>query len=174
MSRAQLGVLAGMAAALAATVALILYGLSGPAALLGAAPPTFETRIDVALEAAVFPLICLAAAIAVVANLRFFSAADIDGAALTEPSPPVRIARAILANTAEQTLLAVPVYAGLALTGPPHALALPLVLSGSFVVGRLLFTVGYARGAAARSFGFALTFYPSVGALMVLAARLTG
>lgn len=173
MSRAQAGVALGMAAALAATFALFAYGLSGAGALLGPAPPTLQTRIDVAIEAALLPLICLAAAIGVIANRRFFSPKDIDDAGLTEPTPAVRIARAILENTAEQTLLAVPVYAGLALTGPPSALGLPLVLSGAFVIGRLLFTVGYARGAAARSFGFALTFYPTVGALLVLAGRLT-
>ena len=173
MSRAQAGVALGMAAALAVTIALFAYGLSGASALLGPAPPTLQTRIDVAIEAALFPLICLAAAIGVIANRRFFSATDIDGAGLTEPSPAVRITRAILQNTAEQTLLAVPVYAGLALTGPASALGLPLVLPAAFVIGRVLFMAGYARGAAARSFGFALTFYPTVGALLVLAGRLT-
>jgi len=31
-----------------------------------------------------------------------------------------------------------------------------------FVIGRILFAVGYAGGAPARAFGFALTFYPTV------------
>ena len=31
-----------------------------------------------------------------------------------------------------------------------------------FVAGRILFARGYSDGAAARSLGFALTFYPSV------------
>jgi hypothetical protein len=161
-----------MAVAVTATIALFAFGLFGAGGLLGGAAPTLEVRIRVALAAALGPLVCLAAAIGAVANRRFFSAADIDGAALTEPSAPIRIGRAILENTAEQTLLALPIYAGLALTGPAQALALPLLLSAAFVVGRGLFAAGYARGAAARSFGFALTFYPTIGGLLVLAGRL--
>jgi uncharacterized membrane protein YecN with MAPEG domain len=38
-----------------------------------------------------------------------------------------------------------------------------------FAVGRLLFWIGYRRGAAGRAFGFALTFYPSVLALLAAA-----
>lgn len=30
-----------------------------------------------------------------------------------------------------------------------------------FVIGRITFAVGYAGGAVARAFGFALTFYPT-------------
>ncbi len=37
-------------------------------------------------------------------------------------------------------------------------------LTGLFCVGRMLFWVSYRSGAAARSCGFALTFYPSLGA----------
>ena len=174
VNRAQTGVLIGMALALAATVGLFAFGLSGAGGLAAGASPTLELRIRLALGAALGPLACLAVAIGFIANRRFFSGADIDGAVLTEPTPPIRIARAILENTAEQTLLAVPVYAGLALTGPASALALPLVLSVAFVVARAIFAAGYARGAAARSLGFALTFYPTVGGLLLLAGRLIG
>ena len=36
-----------------------------------------------------------------------------------------------------------------------------------FLIGRITFFAGYARGAATRSFGFALTFYPSVMLLVL-------
>jgi len=36
---------------------------------------------------------------------------------------------------------------------------------------RVLFHAGYRHGAAARAFGFALTFYPSVAALAIVLAR---
>ena len=38
-----------------------------------------------------------------------------------------------------------------------------------FVIGRVLFWRGYAHGAPARALGFALTFYPSVVMLVVIA-----
>jgi hypothetical protein len=41
-------------------------------------------------------------------------------------------------------------------------------LAGLFSVGRMLFWANYARGAAARAFGFALTFYASVAALLIV------
>ena len=40
-----------------------------------------------------------------------------------------------------------------------------------FVIGRIAFFAGYARGAPARALGFALTFYPTV--LLLLAALVT-
>ncbi len=36
-----------------------------------------------------------------------------------------------------------------------------------FGLGRLLFLLGYHRGAAARAFGFGLSFYPTVGLYLV-------
>ena len=39
-----------------------------------------------------------------------------------------------------------------------------------FLIGRILFSRGYERGAAARAIGFGLTFYPSV--LMIAAAAI--
>ena len=45
-------------------------------------------------------------------------------------------------------------------------------LVGLFCVGRASFWLGYRHGAAARAFGFALTFYPSVGACVAAVALL--
>jgi len=173
MTRTQIGVAAGMAAAFLVTVALFALGPALAPGLVSQ-PPTLPQRLLLATWAGIPPLLSLTAAIGWVANARFFSEADIDGAGLTVEGPPLRIPRAVLANTAEQVLLALPLYTGLALTLPPAQLALPPLLGAVFVLGRGLFAVGYARGAAARSFGFALTFYPSVGALIVLVMRLAG
>ncbi|MGA2776038.1 MAG: hypothetical protein ABSF94_00665 [Steroidobacteraceae bacterium] len=41
------------------------------------------------------------------------------------------------------------------------------ILGGFFCIGRLWFWIGYQRGPAARAFGFAISFYPSVAALLV-------
>ena len=42
-----------------------------------------------------------------------------------------------------------------------------------FLIGRILFSRGYERGASARAVGFGLTFYPSVLMLAVAAITLT-
>jgi hypothetical protein len=163
MTRTQIGVAVGMGAALAATIALFLAGMGG------VVRSPFDDRIRLAIAAALGPLGCVAVAIGFIANRRFFSAEDIEGSGLSEGTSAVRIARSVLENTIEQAALAVPLYVALAMSLPARAVALPLLLSVAFVIGRALFAAGYARGAAARSFGFALTFYPSVGALAVLA-----
>jgi hypothetical protein len=170
MTRTQIGVAVGMAAAFLVTVALFALGPELAPDLV--TQPTLGQRLLLAAMADIPPLLSLTAAIAWVANARFFSPDDIDGAGLTPEGPALRVPRAVLANTAEQALLALPLYSGLALTLPASQLALPLLLGGAFLIGRGLFAIGYARGAAARSVGFALTFYPSVGALIVLVMRL--
>ncbi len=54
----------------------------------------------------------------------------------------------------------------------PHAwLASIPAAAALFVLGRFLFSRGYAQGAAARAIGFALTFYPTV--LMLAASAIT-
>ncbi|MFI4934232.1 MAG: MAPEG family protein [Caulobacterales bacterium] len=161
-----------MGAALALTLALFSYGLAGAPGLALGLGATLQDRLVVAAAAGIGPLTTLAAVIGVVANRRFFSADDIDGAGLTTESAAVRIPRAILANTLEQAVLALGVYGGLALVLPAGQLALPLLLGSAFLGGRTLFAFGYAHGAAARSMGFALTFYPTVGGLVTLVLRL--
>jgi hypothetical protein len=173
MTATQRGVAAGMAGALALTLALTWWCAAGtPGLFLSLGEPSLRQRLVVAAAAWIGPLAALSAAVAVIANRRFFSAQDIDGAGLTLESAGLRVPRAILANTHEQAALAIAVYAGLAIALPTGQLVFPLLLSAAFVVGRLFFAIGYSRGAAARSFGFALTFYPTVAGLIVMALRL--
>jgi hypothetical protein len=170
VSKTQRGVAAGMAAALAVTLAITFWcvqdspGLVLPFHMVGV-----SQRWTVAAACWLGPLVALVAAIGAVANRRFFSPDDIDGAGLTPEGPRLRVPRAILANTLEQAVLAIPVYTALALFLPARQLPLPVLLSAAFVIGRIAFAAGYARGAAARSFGFALTFYPTMAGLLVVA-----
>lgn len=108
----------------------------------------------------------LAFAVALLARHRFFSPEDIDGAGLTAASAGAQLLQALVQNTAEQTLLAALAYAAwlLATTMAPGPAVHCAML---FSIGRALFFAGYARGAAARSLGFALTFYPTVGLLVL-------
>ncbi|MEH3047455.1 MAPEG family protein [Sphingomonas adhaesiva] len=157
--REQRHVAAAMAAALA--TALVVLGVA--LARAGVAQPFIE-RLRVTFHADLFVLLCLAAAIGDVARRRFLSARDIAGATAPDASADVLAARAILQNTLEQAVLATGAH--LALTATFERSATPVAaLAGLFVAGRVLFHAGYRQGAAARAFGFALTFYPSVLAL---------
>lgn len=158
----QGGVALRMAAALCVTVfvvaACLYQGSAHPAPL--------PQRMIVVAKADVFVLCWLAAAIGNVARLRFFSADDIAGSGSGIATGKVRRARAILQNTLEQVVLAVPIHVALAVL---VAASVPLIvaLAALFAIGRHLFWMGYARGAEARAFGFALTFYPSLAGLIV-------
>jgi hypothetical protein len=146
-----------------------VFALSLPLWWLGALVETKE--LPIALPASALMAFCplLVAALLVLgwvvvgnlARLRFFSAQDIHGASATSESETVRVERAVLQNTVEQALLAVPVQWALELLLPTQQLGILYALSGLFCVGRLAFWLGYRRGAGARSFGFAATFYPT-------------
>jgi hypothetical protein len=153
-----------MAAAMCITVLVsatcVYRGAAGPTAL--------AERLTVVAAADVFVLCWLAVAIGNVARLRFFSEDDIAGSGSGVATAQVGRAKAVLQNTLEQVVLAVPVHAALAVL---VASSVPLIvaLAALFAAGRVLFWVGYARGAEARAFGFALTFYPSVAGLIIAA-----
>lgn len=166
--RRQTGVIRGMIAALAIVMLTLLLGWSVGHAL----SPT--DRVLRAVAASTVAALWLAAAIGHVAALRFASPADIDAAASGSPdSPRVAIAQAVLRNTLEQVVLAIPGYLALAWVVEGSGAMIPL-LAALFSVGRTLFWANYARGAAARAFGFALTFYSSVAALVIVLAALVG
>ncbi len=174
MTPSQRGVAIGAGCALIVTTALIAYGMGGAPGLPAAAPlaATLAQRLTLAVTAWLSPIVALALSIGWVANIRGRSAQDIAGAGLTQESAAIRIPRAILANTLEQASLAIPVYTGLALLLPARMLALPLMLSAAFGLGRIAFAIGYRHGAPARSFGMALTGYPTVAGIGVLIWRL--
>lgn len=151
-----------MAAALCVTVLV-----SATCLYRGAAASTaLAERLIVTARADVFVLCWLAATIGNVARLRFFSTDDIAGSGSGTATAEVGHAKAVLQNTLEQVVLAVPVHVALAVL---VASSLPLIvaLAALFAIGRLLFWIGYSRGAEARAFGFALTFYPSLVGLAI-------
>ena len=167
-AREQRGVAIGMAAAL--VVALVVM-IAAAAADRAAAPLRLDMRLTDALRADAFVLVWLAAGIAHVARLRFFSPADIGGS-VAAAGDAVGRGRAILQNTLEQVCLAIPVHLMLAAVLPQSG-TLIVAMAVLFGIGRLCFWAGYRHGARWRAFGFALTFYPSVGGLaaaMLLAA----
>ena len=161
----QRGVAWAMASALVLTI-----GIMGVALMMdhGAAVP-FVSRLQFAIRVDLLVVAWLAAGIANVARLRFFSESDIAGSGGGPGSDKVRVAGAILQNTFEQASLAVAAHLIVAASFD-RSNALIAALAGLFAVGRLLFWLGYRHGAKGRAFGFALTFYPSVLALLASAA----
>lgn len=146
---------------------MTLLGLLWPN--LPAGPSETRARLSAWLACDLAAALWLAVAVARLARHRFFSDEDIDGV-LGAGTVHARILQSLVQNTLEQTVLAVVAYGAWLLTGAPIATA--WIAVACFSVGRLLFFVGYDRGAAARSLGFALTFYPTVGLLVASAIRL--
>jgi hypothetical protein len=100
--------------------------------------------------------------IALVTRHRFAEPLDRDAAAAnTHTTKAVRL-NAILRNTHEQVTLAAFIYIIAALMLPRHWTDAILGCSALFLIARLVFANGYAKGAGGRAFGFTLTFYPGV------------
>lgn len=163
----QRAVAVSMAAALAVTVVVLAV------ALRGGMPVPFAARVQFALRVELLVVGWLVAAIGNVARLRFFSERDIAGSGAQSGSDRVRVAGAILQNTFEQTGLAIVTHLIVAASFA-RSDGVIVALAGLFVVGRFCFWWGYGQGAAGRAFGFALTFYPSVAALLASAVAIGG
>jgi hypothetical protein len=159
--REQRAVLISMVAAL--MVSAIILGAASTIGPADAGP--FSERLRFAVRADLLVVAWLAAAIANVARLRFFSEIDIGGSSADKASKQVRDAGAILQNTLEQAFLAIVTGVVVVATiGRSDAIVGAIV--ALFALGRLLFWLGYRHGASHRAFGFALTFYPNVLALL--------
>lgn len=165
---AQRGVAASM------LVAAMLTAAAFPLADRYGPHPDASTRAERLLVAAKTDLIVvlwLAIAISDVARRRFNSPLDIKGSSEGPGSAPIRNANAFLQNTLEQTAVAVPAHLALAIFYGGSVAIVP-VFGTFFCLGRLLFWIGYPYGPVARAFGFAITFYPSVAALVVCGSLL--
>ncbi len=155
MTHEQRQVLAGMMAAVALTAVALLavYFLSRSGV---------DTVHLSAPAASALAALALVFCIGGIARKRFFHTDVIGGAAFDKPGSEVAVDKAVLQNTLEQTVLAIIAYNGLAAVLPSLAPVLLPVLVSLFLIGRILFIAGYARGAGHRALGFALTFYPTV------------
>lgn len=114
-------------------------------------------RLALAHRWAIPPALLLFAMYATVGNGRFFSEA-IDPTRGKESAKLVINGR-VADNTTQQFLLFLVGLLGLAVTLPPHRLALVPALSITFVVMRIAFWIGYRIKPVHRAFGFAATAY---------------
>jgi len=112
--------------------------------------------------------IFLGSVIAIIARYRFFTSSVISGSGLTKSTPVLNILSSILQNTLEQTIFATLVYFAWIMIVPPTWLSIIPIMSITFIIGRILFAIRYKNGAIARSFGFALTFYPTMLMLVLI------
>lgn len=170
LDTAQRGVLRGMSAAVAVTVVVLVGAVLWRPGIVQA-PLAFDARLAAALRWDIGVLACLILSIGMLARHRFFTPADIDGSGLTAGTDRARILQSVLQNTLEQSAIAVLAHLVWVAATPPGWFAAMPAAAVLFVVGRICFAAGYAKGAAARAFGFALTFYPTVAlAAVALAA----
>jgi hypothetical protein len=125
-------------------------------------PVETADRLGFAALTWAIPAFVLLVAVLMVSTTRRFSAADIGGQAAGPPSHKLAVKSAFLQNTLEQTVLAAGFYFALAAVAGGAWLALLPVSAAFFVLGRVLFYLGYERGAKGRSLGMSLTMLPSV------------
>jgi hypothetical protein len=116
------------------------------------------------------PGLALLFGIGLVANQRFFVADAIDGG--PSQSRLIQIALRYNTNTLEQIVLAAIAWVGLALALPHDQLKLIPAMAISFLVGRVLFFIGYMIAPTGRALGLGLTAYPSFVALVWLAFQM--
>jgi hypothetical protein len=129
-------------------------------------------RMAWALPWAILPLVTLMVSIIRVANHRFSTPEDIDGSGLTVGTQEIQVLRAILQNTLEQAVLAVGGYLIASVILPYGWLRVIPAAALLFVIGRILFAAGYAKGAEGRAAGFGLTAYPTFALLATLVVLL--
>lgn len=165
----QSGVLRGMLAGLAITIVALALAMHG---VLKPLMPRTGSSLDFALKWDTLIVACLAINIGMLARHRFFTPDDIDGGGLTAGTTQAHVLQSMLQNTLEQTMLALGVHLIFAAVMPRSFQAAVPVAAMLFVIGRVLFWRGYAAGAPHRALGFALTYYPQVAMLLVIAGYL--
>lgn len=167
----QQGIVRGSALAILGTLAGLGAGyLWLPAELFGLTDSMAAgDRIAFALKADLPIFFWLAWCVRAVSSRRFREPADRNGAAYGRPTEALAVRIAILQNSLEQTVLLFGATLVLAavLRGPQLVLIPLSVLL--YLLGRVAFTVAYPKGAAARSFGMALTAGPIIAGYLIAA-----
>ena len=117
-------------------------------------------RLALVIKCAVIAIIPGVIAICIVAAQRLDPSMFVGQ--VPKPNSPVDINNKFILNTFEQFTAWFIAMAGLAMYCPiEEARTLP-ILTALFVLGRILFWVGYHKNPYLRAFGFGITFYPTV------------
>jgi len=119
-------------------------------------------RLALVIKCAVIAIIPGVLAICIVAAQRLDPSMFVGR--VPKPNSPVDINTKFILNTFEQFTAWFIALAGLAMYCPlEEARTLP-ILTALFVLGRILFWIGYHKNPYLRAFGFGTTFYPTVAA----------
>lgn len=124
-----------------------------------------QSRLQYVIRCDLFAILMLLLGIACVAKQRFFSPTAIGGDTL-EADRSIVINIRYIQNTLEQCVLLFITHLALATIVPAETMKLIPILVSLFVIGRLLFWIGYHHSALSRAFGFATTFYPTAVCLI--------
>ncbi len=85
---------------------------------------------------------------------------------------PADINKRFVANTIEQLLLFFFVHAAMIYYAPVDEAISTILLASLFVVGRIIFWIGYHKDKFTRALGFGITFYPIFGAYLWVTVRI--
>ncbi|KIT18062.1 MAPEG family protein [Jannaschia aquimarina] len=125
---------------------------------------------DALAVALALPALCLAAGVGWAARLRF-GGDSIDGTAPASGSG-LDLTLRYVRNTTEQTVLFALASGALYLSAPLVAAWVLTPLAFWFAAMRIAFWVGYRRAPHLRALGFAGTFHPTVGLLLLSLAMI--
>ena len=121
---------------------------------------TLGDRIALVIKDAVIAILPAVLAICIVAAQRLNPSMFVGR--MPKPNSAVDINNRFILNTVEQFILYFIGNAGIALYCPPEEARTLFILTALFLIGRVLFWVGYHYNLYVRSFGFGITFYPTV------------
>lgn len=131
---------------------------------------TVGDRLELMIKCSTFSLVPVIVAIAIVAAQRLNP--DMWVGQKVKPNSSLDVNTRFILNTTEQFILFVVGLAGIAMYAPyTQAHSIP-VLTALFLVGRMLFWVGYHKNPYLRAFGFGVTFYPTVAVYIWLLIRM--
>ncbi|KAJ1910582.1 hypothetical protein H4219_006174 [Mycoemilia scoparia] len=125
-----------------------------------------------ALQLLSFSTLFLAFAIQWVGLRRFNNPSDSNpGTPGYNPSETIKFRNQLLQNTLEQFVVHVLAVLSLSAVVADYRLVFCLVLA--FVLGRIIYYITYSIHPSKRAFGFAMTFFPSVFALLYVAGTVS-
>ncbi|MGA9603705.1 MAG: MAPEG family protein [Methyloceanibacter sp.] len=131
---------------------------------------TLGDRIAQMIKDAVFAILPAVLAICIVAAQRLDPNMWVGRTA--KPNSALDINTRFILNTFEQFILYFIGNAGLAIYCPPQEARTLIILTALFLLGRVMFWVGYHFNPYLRAFGFGVTFYPTVVVYLWLILRM--
>jgi MAPEG family len=131
---------------------------------------TLGDRIALVIKDAVIAILPAVFAICIVAAQRLDPSMWVGRAA--KPNSALDINTRFILNTFEQFILYFIGNAGMALYCPSEEARSLIILTALFLLGRVLFWIGYHYNPFVRAFGFGITFYPTVAVYLWLILRM--